>query len=247
MFPDFLTSSQRLWLLALLGLWAVLLFGGWVGGRPNASRTRRMPLWTRLGSSFVLVIAAWIWFSLTRTGVMAEVSLPLALGMSFGFAADVVMAGEGKARKLGGIFLFAANHILYITALLRFASLAGLDAALPRWLTLILWWLLGLLLIYRILLRGQKWTILHAAALPYGLLLATTAGLALSLAVQAVAFAPLALGAALFVLSDLILAAAVLFGSLRLPFVHDIVWLTYGPAQMLIVYALGSMASQLAT
>lgn len=245
MFPPFLPAAARLWLQILLVVWALLLFGGWALGRPNAARTRRMPLWTRLGSSLVLALAAWTWAGLTATAPLAGASLPLALGMTCGLAADVVMAGEGKARKLGGILLFAANHILYITALLRFAAAAGLDAGLPRALGLGLWWALGLILIYFILLRGQKWTILHAAALPYGLLLATTAGLALSLGIQVAAFAPLALGAGLFVLSDLILAAAVLFGNLRLPFMHDIVWLTYGPAQMLIVYALGSMAGWL--
>jgi hypothetical protein len=47
--------------------------------------------------------------------------------------------------------------------------------------------------------------------------------------------APLALGAALFLLSDLILAGE-LFRGWRRPGL-DVVWLTYGPAQMLIVYS----------
>jgi hypothetical protein len=50
-------------------------------------------------------------------------------------------------------------------------------------------------------------------------------------------FLPLAVGAALFLLSDLILAAE-LFNGLHFPLIGDVVWLTYGPAQMLIVYSM---------
>ncbi len=66
--------------------------------------------------------------------------------------------------------------------------------------------------------------------------LASTAGFASGLALQAGGFTPLAIGAALFLLSDLILAAQ-LFNNLRFRFIGDIVWLTYGPAQMLIVFS----------
>ena len=48
-----------------------------------------------------------------------------------------------------------------------------------------------------------------------------------------------AVGAALFLASDLILAAQ-LFNDLRFPLISDVVWLTYGPAQMLIVYSAGT-------
>jgi hypothetical protein len=43
----------------------------------------------------------------------------------------------------------------------------------------------------------------------------------------------------LLLLSDLILAAE-LFNDLHFPLVGDVVWLTYGPAQALIVYAVNS-------
>jgi hypothetical protein len=80
---------------------------------------------------------------------------------------------------------------------------------------------------------------LHRAALPYALLLASTAGLATGLAVQAPAFVPLAIGGGLFLLSDLILAAR-LFNGVYFYLIGDIVWLTYGPAQALIVYSVSS-------
>jgi hypothetical protein len=74
--------------------------------------------------------------------------------------------------------------------------------------------------------------------LPYALLLASTAGLATGLALQSTYFVPLAIGAALFLLSDLILAGE-LFSGLQFPLIGDVIWLTYGPGQALIVYASG--------
>jgi len=66
-------------------------------------------------------------------------------------------------------------------------------------------------------------------------LLASTAGLAAGLAVQSSAFLPAALGGALFLASDLILAGQ-LFNGLSFPLIGDVIWLTYGPAQALLVY-----------
>jgi hypothetical protein len=79
----------------------------------------------------------------------------------------------------------------------------------------------------------------HWVALPYALLLASTAGLGSGLAIQDRRFIPLALGGALFLLSDLILAGD-MFSDLFFRLIGDVVWLTYGPAQMLIVYSIGA-------
>lgn len=49
----------------------------------------------------------------------------------------------------------------------------------------------------------------------------------------------LALGGALFLLSDLILAGD-MFSDLFFRLIGDVVWLTYGPGQMLIVYSVGA-------
>jgi hypothetical protein len=88
--------------------------------------------------------------------------------------------------------------------------------------------------------RGQsKRSVLHYVALPYALLLASSAGLATGLALNISLFIPLAIGCALFLLSDLILAAQ-LFAGLTFPLIGDVVWLTYGPAQLLIVYSIGA-------
>jgi hypothetical protein len=87
-------------------------------------------------------------------------------------------------------------------------------------------------------------TLIHWIALPYALLLATTAGLATGLALADGRFLLLALGAALFLLSDLILAGE-MFSGLTFPFIGDVIWLTYGPAQMLIVYTTAIVLARL--
>src|SRR5262249_27927511 len=64
--PPVPSAIERAWLLALFALWALLLFGGFAFGRANADRTRRMPIWTRMGSSLALVLAAWSWWLFAR-------------------------------------------------------------------------------------------------------------------------------------------------------------------------------------
>ena len=73
-------------------------------------------------------------------------------------------------------------------------------------------------------------------ALGYSQLLAGTAGVATGLAVQDRRFVMLAIGAALFLISDLILG----WGMFRETFPHrmEAVWIPYGGGQMMIVYAI---------
>lgn len=230
---------QRLWLVALLVLWAILLFGGFLSGKGTTGH--RTPTWARLGSSFTLVVAAWSWYAFGRTSPVATFSLLVALGMSLGFIGDLFMAGllGGGRSVLGGMGAFGLGHIFYISAFVWLSSRLEVEAAVARWATLVVWLLIGLVGWYFVVFRGQKATTLHWVALPYALLLASTAGFATGLAWQTAGFTPLAIGAALFLLSDLLIAAQ-LFNGLNFPLIHDVIWLTYGPAQMLIVYATGT-------
>lgn len=233
---------QRFWLIGLLILWALFLFGGFLFGELNAEGTHRIPLWARMASSFTLVVASWSWF------IFADVfprsySLLIAVGMTLGFIGDLFMARliPIKDYVLGGIGSFGLGHIAYIIAFISFSNerhwFRGNENI--RWNALIVWWVIALISWYFVVFRGQKHTFLHYAALPYGLLLASTAGLATGLASQTPLFIPLVIGTALFLLSDFILAAQ-LFNGLHFKMIGDIVWLTYGPAQMLIVYSVAS-------
>ena len=237
-----LTSPQRTWLLLLLILWGALLFGGFLLGTPDARRTRRMPLWTRIASSVALVVAGWSWWLFTRDTAVGGYALLIAAGMSFGLLGDLAMA---KLLPVGnhvaaGIASFGIGHVLYIVAMVGYGNQTGLDDATARWASLAVWWLIGLGGWWWFVYRGQKATPLHWAALLYALLLASTTGFATSLAVQDTSFVLLVVGAALFLISDMVLAGE-LFSGLHFPYIGDVVWLTYGPGQMLIVYSVGVM------
>lgn len=219
--------------------WAGLLFGGFIFGTADPQKTRRMPTWTRLASSLVLVVAAWVWLGLNRDSY----SLLIAAGMTLGFIGDIFMARllPVKEPVLGGMAAFGLGHIAYIAAFLFLSQRADLAAAGPRYGAWLVWLLLGVMGWYLVVFRGRRPTPLHWAALPYSLLLASTAGFATGLALQNAAFIPLAIGAALFLLSDLILATQ-LFNHSYFPLIGDVVWLTYGPAQALIVYSMATAA-----
>jgi hypothetical protein len=213
------------WILLLL--WALLLFGGVALGQDPA-RAERIPRWARLASSLALVILAWYGFLLADTAPAERYALLIAVGMTLGFAGDLFMARVLPApnRVLAGMGAFGLGHIAYIAAITGYAPVG--------WAALVVWLLLGAALYYIVVLRGGQPSTLSMAALPYALLLAATAGVATGLAFQQPIFTGLAIGAALFLLSDLLIAAE-LFTGRRLPSHTDIFWLTYGPGQMLIV------------
>lgn len=203
-----------------------------------------------MGSSAALVLAAWAWFALARSRTAAagdtgdpdrtapDFPLLVALGMTAGFAGDLILAGllPGGENVLAGIAAFGIGHVLYITAIMRWAGRRGYDDPRIRWTSFAAWWVIGAAAWYLVVFRGQEATVLHWAALPYALLLAGTCGAATGLAAQVRAFVPMAVGAALFLASDLILAAQ-LFNDVDFRLIGDVIWLTYGPGQMLIVYA----------
>jgi hypothetical protein len=216
-------------MIGLLALWAFLLFGGWLIGTYNPAQTHKVATWRRMGSSLTLVIAGWLWL----IGHGGNLALWIALGMSFGFLGDLFMAGlviKGEKSVLGGMTAFGLGHVCYIIGILgmnavNIAVLVGMLLV-----AVVLWYLV----VYR---TAKAITVLHYAALPYALLLASTAGFAGGVALINSAFILMAIGAVLFLISDLILATQ-LFNGVHFKGIGDVVWLTYGPAQMLIVYAI---------
>ncbi len=239
-------NAQPLWLLALWLLWAALLFGGFFFGKLDRETRRRMPTWMRMSSSFILVMAAWsgCFFALSHpaSSQFDQFALLIATGMTLGFVGDLFMAEllPLKNYVIGGIAAFGLGHVAYITGIFTISRQLEHYSASTQLFALAIWLLIGLLGWYIVVFRGQKATILHWAALPYALLLATTTGLATALALQTSAFVWLAIGAALFLFSDLILAAQ-LFNGLHFRLIGDLVWLTYGPGQMMIVYSLANL------
>jgi uncharacterized membrane protein YhhN len=226
-------TSASVWLIALLVAWAALLLGSVVA---SFLSRQRMATGLRLTSSLALVVAAWSWCLVARaTPAVALFALLVALGMTLGLVGDLLLAGALPIEQgfLAGMAAFALGHLAYISAILS-------QTPQVQWAVEGVALLVGLVGWYAVVFRGGKDAMmLRCAALPYALLLATTAGLALGLAIQTPAFLPLALGAALFLLSDLLVAGEQ-FGNVRFPHSGDAVWLTYGPAQTLLVYAVNS-------
>lgn len=229
-------DAASAWLLALLLIWALLLLGSFVANW--RSPEKRLPLATglRMASSATLALAAWSWYLLARdVSHVAMFAFIIAVGMSFGLLGDLLLANLLPLKQgfLAGMAAFALGHIAYIAAILTLT---------PRiqWAVEGIALLVGLVGWYLAVFRGGKASgMLRWAALPYALLLATTAGVATGLAIQTPQFVPLAIGAALFLVSDLLVAGEQ-FGQLRFPHSGEAVWLTYGPAQLLIVYAVNS-------
>jgi hypothetical protein len=240
------TPPRRL--LGLLLMWATILFGGFLFGLPDEPGAQRMPLETRMLSSLTLVVAGWAWWWTSRNSDVREYAQLMATGMTLGFVGDLFMARLLPVPEpvLGGIAAFGLGHIAYIAAMRRFAGDHALDTDRSRWGAWATWLAIGGVGWYVVVFRGQDATALHWAALPYALLLASTAGIASGIALQAPVFTPLALGAALFLFSDLILAAR-LFNDLDFPMINDVVWLTYGPGQAMIVYSVGAARRLAAT
>ncbi|MCX6033060.1 MAG: lysoplasmalogenase [Chloroflexi bacterium] len=241
MFPA-LSTLQRFWFIALLLLWAGLLFGGFAFGKLDARRERRMPRWTRMASSATLVVAAWSWYLVSRGTTTALFGLLIAVGMTLGCLGDLFMARLLPVSQcvLCGMAAFGLGHVAYVAGGLIYGSSHGLAALTPLLAAWGVWLLVGVVGWFFVVFRGQKPIPLHWVALSYALLLASTAGVATGLALQQARLLPMALGAALFLTSDLILATH-LFNGRRFYLVDDVIWLTYGPGQMLIVYAVGSV------
>lgn len=247
-----LTTVRRL-VAGIWVLWAILLFGGTIaseigGNSSNAVSKDQILLVAHLGSSVLLVTAAWIWFlGFSQSLASATVAL-FAAGMTAGAIGDFFNAGllQDQIRLpdpvLGGMAAFALGHIAYIAACVRVAREHGFRFRARRLAGIAFWEAFGSIAWFFVVDRHTNAGagVLVWPALPYSLLLATTAGFATSLALEDRRFLPLAVGAVLFLFSDLILAFRLFQG--EFPMAGHAVWLTYGPGQMLIVYSIGTAA-----
>jgi uncharacterized membrane protein YhhN len=145
---------------------------------------------------------------------------------------------------LGGIAAFALGHIAYIWACVRVARQNGFHSSGKRLAAILFWQVFGIVAWFFVVYCGANRGagLLVWPALPYSLLLAGTAGIATYLALEDRRFLLLAMGAVLFLVSDLILAFRMFHGDFA--GATHAVWLTYGPAQMLIVYSIGAVGAR---
>jgi len=230
---------------ALWVVWAALLAAAMVLGNLTDGHSSAAATAARMGSSVALVVTGWFAYSLWRNTSAGHFALCIAIGMTLGtigdfFNANLLKFIPLKDPVLGGILAFGLGHIAYIVGCKTLATRAGLTNRRAMFAAIVVWQLIGLVGWYFVAMQGTKARDLVWPALPYSLLLAGTAGITSGLALQCSRFIPLALGGALFLASDLILAFG-MFGG-RIPHQTEWVWLTYGPGQMLIVFSVISAA-----
>lgn len=233
---DRLTAPWGTIALLLLLAAAALLVYALARGRYDSDRLGRMAKRHELPQTVLLIgLAAAIWLGGARDTALGTAAALVTLGVVLGFVGDVFMAGVfGEPDVIRGMLAFGLGHIAYLLALREYATILGLTNAAPLLVGVVLLWVVGLLLWWGATRGSSAPRIMVALSLVYGLLLATMAGVAVGLALQALPLWSLAIGGLLFVLSDGLIAMR-LFTGLRRAYLGDVIWGTYIVAQALIV------------
>lgn len=222
-------------------LWALVLGSSFLMDADLIQDSNHLKTTLHLSSSVLLVLAACL--TVTQvTQVRRLTAIFVAAGMIFGCLGDFAMADLLTFipnRVMGGMFFFGLGHICYIQATGRYRRLQQMKANSRWWGAVILWQVIGVVLWYGVVFLSEKHLALHYPALIYGSLLAATAGMTNGLSLNQRSFTAVALGAILFLISDGVLAWQIFRDST--PFTRFLVWATYGPGQMLIVYGFASV------
>jgi len=246
-------TALRPTLMLLWIAWAVVLLGAIPLAFYHQSDTFLIPGWCKMASSLILVLAAWTWYAALlghqNVSLARRIAFLMTAGIGLGTLGDFFNAGRLQEiiplpdPTLGGLGSFLVGHILYITACIMLAKKCELTDR-KSWLIAVGFWEIASIIgWYLVVYRGEGDAVLTWAALPYSMLLAGTAGVTAALALQEKSLTWLAVGGAIFLISDLILGYEIFQG--RLWPEGEPVWLTYGPGQMFIVFAIGAMVSLL--
>ncbi len=236
---NFLPQPVRVLIGALMVVYAGLLVFGFAFGELSPDRANRLPKPARMLMSVILVIVAFLLWEAGSAGTELDTyGLLIALGMTFGLLGDLILADYVPALKgvVFGIIAFGIGHVLYIAGYLRLSAVLGLSDVRVRWVSLGIGLVVGLVAWFLLARTTDGDPILNYGSLGYALLLGGMVAMAASVAAQDGRFVPMAIGAALFMLSDMILANR-LFHDNVWYLVGDVVWVTYTIGQALIVFS----------
>jgi hypothetical protein len=233
-------------LYGLLGLDVALLAGGLAMGRYSAAHMGHLPLPLRMSLSAILVAAALLQWQLVSGTALAGYGRWIFLGMALGFVGDLVMAGliPTPDRLICGMLAFGLGHVVYVVAFAGAGATLGLASAELNLGLLAPVGLLSVGLWYGLVRKPGGDRRQNLAALVYSLLMATMNTIAISLAIRQIRFLPLAVGAALFLTSDLLIGNWSIRGH-AWKGVNDAVWITYNLGQLLIVFSVSAAANAL--
>jgi hypothetical protein len=234
-----ISKAKQAVLGGLGGLWAAAITAGFALGKPTKPEGSSLPPWVAMGTSGLLTVIAWSWRQAVRKGPAADYATHIATGMMCGTVGDVVL----PMWVPGGMAAFALGHLAYVRGMLRLRrqqgmkSRAALYGAWGGWLGVAtVGW-------YIIVARSPAGVnALGWAGLGYSLLLASTCGVTWALALEKREYLPVALGGTLFLISDVFIAMRMfnpeMFQALPASLRPHLVWLTYAPAQALLVHSI---------
>jgi hypothetical protein len=163
----------------------------------------------------------------------------VAIGMSLGFYGDSHV-GERfwwppfPHAIVGGIVFYGLGHLAYVAACISVRRQDGLAGGRRWWLPILAWQFVALVGWAAVALSSEKEPGLRIPTLLYTLLVAATPGFSTALAVQRPAFRAMAVGGALFLISDILLAWQLFHESFT--GIDELTWVNYGGGEMLIVY-----------
>ena len=240
--PTLFSKPVRLALSILLVLWAGALVGSLVLELTNAPVAHSTVSWLLRSTSPLLVLIGWVLYAGGHGDGLGTVRLLGAIGMSVSCVGDVVMGQIIPTPEpiLTGIAVFGSAHIIYIIAFAVVASRLGLISARVRWVSTGLAAGVGVAC-WSIFVRTPAAVVaLNIGALVYSLIIGSMGGMALSLALQNRRFIATAVGAGLFMLSDVMLGAWALRDT-RWEYIGEAVWWSYIIGQMLIVWSIGTL------
>ena len=223
----------ELLLFGVIGLLAV----GFLRHPYDRVRLGRLPKrWELPQTPLLIALAAIVWLAGARGTALESLAILILIGVSLGFVGDLFMADvfHQKDTVLYGMLAFAAGHVAYMFGFREIAITFGLRVTASYVLALGVMWIAGALVWYFLVREPTGDQTMQRIALGYALFLASMAGYALGLALQAPAFWPLAIGGLLFLVSDTLIAAR-LFAGRSATYLGDVIWTTYIIAQILIV------------
>lgn len=235
--PRYRNSRYYYIAIALWLAWVVLLSGGLIAHVAEGAGISSIETELKTGSSLALVAFGWLSVAVTPPAMRSVASL-VAVGVTLGCLGDASpLLGSrwpDPQRTLGNMLLFGLGHVAYIRACVLVRRWGRAKCRATLWYgSLAVWLVIGCVLWYFAAYTGTRHPIMRVPALGYTLLLSATTGAAVGYALSDRLFAPVAIGAMLFLTSDLLLAIWIFHDFVFRPF--DFVWLSYGVGQMLIV------------
>lgn len=226
----------------LVGLWVgwlLTLLASFVAGwtRQHWWDGARQDL--RMISCLLLVVAAWLAWHTRRQTRLAAALLFVAIGMTLGFYGDSHVGDRFwwppfPQKILGGIVFYGLGHLAYVAACVVIRRRERLERGRRWWWPILAWQLAALAGWAAVALTSDEEPSLRIPTLLYTLLVAATPGFGTALAVQRPAFRALAIGGAMFLISDLLLAWQIFHDSFT--GIDELTWVNYGGGEMLIVY-----------